>query len=139
MITGLVSTLLYNCYIISENNICKEKSTKTEMIRIEAILGKNDVMPISEALKKLNVGGMTVTKMRGRGKNPPPEIHASKGTEIFVPQFADKYVVQVIVPETKEEDVIKVIKENSTVGKIFVSPILRAIDIGTGDEGESVI
>lgn len=109
------------------------------MIRVEAVLGKNDVMSISESLKKLNIGGMTVTKMRGRGKNPPPEIHASKGTEIFVPQFADKYVVQVIIPETKEDDVIDMIKENSTVGKIFVSPVLRAIDIGSGEEGESVI
>jgi nitrogen regulatory protein P-II 1 len=77
--------------------------------------------------------------MRGRGKNPPPEIHASKGTEIFVPQFSDKYVVQVIVPETKEDDVINIIKENAKIGKIFVSPILRAVDIGSGSEGESVI
>lgn len=109
------------------------------MIKIEAVLGKNDVMAISEALKKINVGGLTVTKMRGRGKNPGPEIHASKGTEIFIPQFSDKYVVQVIVPETKEEDVINTIKENAVVGKIFVSPVLRAIDISTGTEGESVI
>jgi nitrogen regulatory protein P-II 1 len=109
------------------------------MIRIEAILGKNDVMPISEALKKIKIGGLTVTKMRGRGKNPPPEIHASKGTEVFIPQFSDKYVVQIIIPETKEEEVINVIKQNATIGKIFVSPILRAIDIASGNEGESVI
>jgi nitrogen regulatory protein P-II 1 len=109
------------------------------MIKIEAVLGKNDVMAISEALKKHGIGGLTVTKMRGRGKNPPPEIHASKGTEIFVPQFSDKYVVQVIVPEAKEEDVINAIKENAKIGKIFVSPVLRAVDIGTGTEGESVI
>ncbi|MEW6043155.1 MAG: P-II family nitrogen regulator [Thermoproteota archaeon] len=109
------------------------------MIRIEAILGKNDVMPISEALKKIKIGGLTVTKMRGRGKNPPPEIHASKGTEVFIPQFSDKYVVQIIIPETKEEEVINVIKQNATIGKIFVSPILRAVDIASGNEGESVI
>jgi nitrogen regulatory protein P-II 1 len=109
------------------------------MIRIEAVLGKNDVMPISEALKKIKIGGLTVTKMRGRGKNPPPEIHASKGTEVFVPQFSDKYVVQVIIPEAKEEEVINVIKQNATIGKIFVSPILRAVDITSGNEGESVI
>lgn len=109
------------------------------MIKIEAVLGKNDVMPISEALKKINIGGLTVTKMRGRGKNPPAEIHASKGTEVFIPQFSDKYVVQVIVPETKEDEVINAIKEHASIGKIFVSPILRAIDISSGNEGESVI
>jgi nitrogen regulatory protein P-II 1 len=109
------------------------------MIRIEAFLGRNDVMPISEALKKINIGGLTVTKMRGRGKNPPPEIHASKGTEVFVPQFADKYVLQVIVPEIKEDDVINVIRTNAKIGKIFVSPVLRAVDISSGSEGENVI
>ena len=109
------------------------------MLKIEAILGENDVMAISEALKKVPVGGLTVSKMRGRGKNPGPEIHASKGTEVFVPQFSDKYVIELIIPESKEDAVIELIKKKAKVGKIFVSPILRAIDIGNGDEGESVI
>ena len=89
------------------------------MIRIEIILGKNDVMTISEALKKVPVGGLTVTKKRGRGKNPPPEIHASKGTEVFTPQFGDKYMLEVIIPEEKEEKVIKLIKENE-IGRAHV-------------------
>ncbi|MFM7795613.1 MAG: P-II family nitrogen regulator [Candidatus Nitrosotenuis sp.] len=109
------------------------------MIKIEAFLGNNDVMAISEALKSVNIGGLTVTKMRGRGKNPGPEIHASKGTEVFIPQFSDKYIMQMIVPETKEEEVINIIKQNAKVAKIFVSPILRAIDVPSGKEGEGVI
>ena len=109
------------------------------MIKIEAFLGNNDVMAISEALKSVNIGGLTVTKMRGRGKNPGPEIHASKGTEVFIPQFSDKYVIQMIVPEIKEEQVINAIKQNTKVAKIFISPILRAIDVPSGKEGEDVI
>ena len=109
------------------------------MIRIEAILGENDVMKISEALKKIGIGGMTVGKMRGRGKRPGPEIHASKGSEIFTPQFHQKYVIELVTDESKEDQVINIIKENGRVGKIFVSPILRAIDISSGKEGEEVI
>ena len=109
------------------------------MIRIEAVLGKNDVMPISEALKEIGVGGLTVTKMRGRGKNPGPEIHASKGTEVFIPQFSDKYVLEIIVPENMEEKAIQIIKQNATLGKIFVHPVLRTYDIKTGAEGEKAI
>ena len=109
------------------------------MIRIEVVLGKNDVMAISEALKKIPVGGLTVTKKRGRGKNPPPEIHASKGTEVFTPQFGDKYMLEVIVADSKEEDVIRVVRENSNLGKIFVHPVLRAIDIATGQKDEDAI
>ena len=106
---------------------------------MEIVIAKNDVMGISEGLKKIPVGGLTVTKKRGRGKNPPPEIHASKGTEVFRPQFGDKYMLEVIVPESKEEDVIKVVQENTKIGKIFVYPVLRAIDIGTGKKDEEAI
>ena len=109
------------------------------MIKIQTFLGNNDVMAISEALKKIEIGGLTVGKVRGRGKRPPPEIHASKGSAIFQPQFSQKYVIELVVPESKEEQVVNIIKEKGSVGKIFVSPVLRAIDIATGDEGESVI
>lgn len=109
------------------------------MLKVEVILGNNDVMAISEGLKKIGIGGLTVSKVRGRGKNPGPEIHASKGSEIFVPQFNDKYLMEAIISDTKEDEVINIIKENGRVGKIFVSQILRAIDIATGDEGEETI
>jgi len=109
------------------------------MLKIEVILGENDVMAISEGLKEIGIGGLTVSKVRGRGKRPGPEIHASKGSEIFVPQFSEKYRLEVIIPDTKEDEVIEIIKENSRVGKIFVSQILRAVDIATDAEGEKTI
>ena len=109
------------------------------MLRIEAFLGNNDVMAISEALKKVEIGGLTVSKVRGRGKRPPPEIHASKGSAIFQPQFSQKYVIEIVIPESKEEQVVNIIKNKASIGKIFVSPVLRSIDIGTGNEGEEVI
>ena len=109
------------------------------MIRVQIIIPKNDVMSISEELKKVPVGGLTVTKKRGRGKNPPPEIHASKGTEVFTPQFGDKYVLDVLVPEAKEEKVIQLVKANAKIGKIFVYPVNRAIDIASGAEGDEAI
>jgi nitrogen regulatory protein P-II 1 len=109
------------------------------MLKIQVILGENDVMAISEGLKEIGIGGLTVAKVRGRGKRPGPEIHASKGSEIFVPQFNDKYQLEVIIADTKEEEVIGIIKDKGRVGKIFVSQILRAIDISTGNEGEGTI
>ena len=109
------------------------------MLKIEVILANNDVMAISEALKKIGIGGLTVSKVRGRGKKPGPEIHASKGSEIFVPQFSEKYKMEAIVPEEKEDETISIIKEHGRVGKIFVSQILRAVDIASGDEGDNTI
>ena len=96
-------------------------------------------MAISENLKKLGIGGLTVSKERGRGKTPPPEIHAGKGSTIFTPQFSQKYCVEIFVSDDKEDDVITIIKKNSRRGKILVEPVSRAIDISTGKEGEAVI
>jgi len=109
------------------------------MLKVEVILGQNDVMAISEELKKIGIGGLTVSKVRGRGKKPGPEIHASKGSEIFTPQFNDKYQLEVIISDAKEDEVVNIIKKNGRIGKIFVSQILRAVDIATGTEGEDTI
>lgn len=109
------------------------------MIRITATLSFNDVMAISENLKKIEVGGVSVSKERGRGKTPPPEVHAGKGRAVFTPQFSQKYIIKVIVPEKKEEQVVEIIKNNSRRGKITVEPVIRAIDIATGEEGEKII
>jgi len=109
------------------------------MLKVETILAENDVMSISEGLKKVGIGGLTVSKVRGRGKKPAPEIHASKGSEIFIPQFTDKYKIEAVIPEEKEDDVIGIIKANGRVGKIFISQILRSVDISSGDEGEETI
>ena len=109
------------------------------MLKIEVILGENDVMAISEGLRKIGIGGLTVSKVRGRGKRPGPEIHASKGSEIFTPQFNEKYKMEAIIPESKEDEVVNIIKSNGRIGKIFVSQILRAVDIATSEEGDETI
>ncbi len=109
------------------------------MIRIQIILAENDVMAISEGLKKIPVSGVLVHKMKGRDEFPNPEIHAAKGSAIFTPQFGHKHVMEVIVPDSKEKDVIKIIRENSKVGIIFVHPVLNAIDIGSGKDGDEIL
>jgi len=109
------------------------------MLKIEIILGENDVMAISEGLKKIGIGGLTVFKVRGRGQKPGPEIHASKGSEIFTPQFTDKYKMEAIIPDTKEDEVVNIIKANGRIGKIFISQILRSVDIVTSEEGDETI
>jgi len=111
----------------------REITTHEIMIRIDIYLTNNEVMAISEELKKINVGGLTVIKKRGRGKKPPPELHAGKGSMIFQPQFTEKYVIELVVGENQKDEAIKIIRENSTRGKIFVTPNVDMIDIKTGD------
>ncbi|MGB7953071.1 MAG: P-II family nitrogen regulator [Candidatus Nitrosopolaris sp.] len=97
------------------------------------IILENDVEGISEALKTIHVGGITVLKVKGRGKSLSPEIHASLGTEMFQPEFGDKYALHVIVSlDNKEIGVMEIVRPNSKIGKTFISPIIRAIDIEPG-------
>ncbi|MBV9178731.1 MAG: P-II family nitrogen regulator [Nitrososphaeraceae archaeon] len=109
------------------------------MIKIEVVLSQNDIRPVSDALKDIKVGGITISKVKGRGKSIPPKIHASKGTKLFTPEFGDKYKLEVIIPDSRENDAIKIIRENSKIGKIFILPVARAIDIESGVENEMTI
>ena len=52
---------------------------------------------------------------------------------IFQPQFTEKYVVELVVEENQKDESIKIIRENSTKGKIFVTSNVDMIDIKTGN------
>ena len=82
------------------------------LIKAEIVIPQNDVQAIDEALKQIHVGGITVYKVKGRGKSIGPSIHASKGTEIFTPEFNDKYILQVVVTDEKENEVIQIVRSN---------------------------
>jgi nitrogen regulatory protein P-II 1 len=58
---------------------------------------------------------------------------------MFTPEFSDKYLVIVFLPDIKIDEAIKIIRENSKIGKIFVTPVIRAVDLGTGAEDEEAI
>ena len=72
------------------------------MIKIEVVISQNDIKAVSDALKTINVGGITISKVKGRGKSIVPQIHASKGTGMYTPEFGDKYKLEVVVSDSKE-------------------------------------
>lgn len=109
------------------------------MLKIEVILPENEIKSISDALKKIDVGGITIMKVRGRGKTVGPALHAGKGTETFIPEFTDKYIVTVIVEEKDENEVVSIIRGHTKIGKIFMYKLSHAIDIATGAENEKAI
>ena len=104
-------------------------------------MGENEVSKISEGLKKIGIGGITAFKAKGRGKTIPESIHASLGTEIYTPEFSDKYVVLLVLPDTKMDEAINIIKTNCKIGKVFVTPVIRAVDLATEAEvgGDNMI
>ncbi len=109
------------------------------MLKIEVILPENEIKSISDALKKIDVGGITAHKGWGRGKTIAKEIHASKGTEVFTPEFGERFIIEIVVADEKKNDIIASIRNSSKFGKIFVSTISEAYDIQTPKKDEQAI
>jgi nitrogen regulatory protein PII len=47
--------------------------------------------------------------------------------------------VVAVLPDKKMNEAIKIVRENSKIGKIFVTPVTHAIDLATGVEDEKAI
>ena len=112
------------------------------MNKIEAIIKPFKLEEVKEAILKLGVTGMTITEVKGFGRQKGhKEIY--RGAE-YVVDFLPKTKIEVIVPTSLAGRVVEAIKENAHTGeigdgKIFVLPVEKAIRIRTGEEDEDAI
>jgi nitrogen regulatory protein PII len=103
---------------------------------IKCIVRPNKVDEVKEALSKLNVSGMTVTEVRGHGKQ---KGHAAiyRGKEYNV-DLLPKMEIETVVPDPIVDDVIRAIIETARTGEIgdgrvFVTPVIHSYKIRTGE------
>ncbi|HDG96732.1 MAG TPA: P-II family nitrogen regulator [Desulfobacterales bacterium] len=112
------------------------------MRKIEAIIKPFKLEDVKEAILKLGVGGMSVTEIKGFGRQKGhKEIY--RGAE-YVVDFVPKVKIEVIVPAELAGRVVEAIKENAYTGqigdgKIFILPVEKAIRIRTGEEDRDAI
>lgn len=112
------------------------------MKKIEAIIKPFKLEDIKDAVLKLGVSGMTITEVKGFGRQKGhKEIY--RGAE-YVVDFLPKIKVEVVVPSDLVARVVEAIKENAYTGeigdgKIFILPLEKAIRIRTGEEDEDVL
>jgi nitrogen regulatory protein P-II 1 len=114
------------------------------MKRVEAIIANEKVLKVNDALKKAGVGGCTILDAKGRGKGEKPVVETGRGTGRFTSEFSVRANVITIVEDSEVDKVIKTIVETVSTGsagdgKIFVSSINEAIDIGTKKRGEVAV
>lgn len=103
---------------------------------ITAIIKPFKLDDVRQALTSLGVQGMTVTEVKGFGRQKgQTEIY--RGAEYTV-QFLPKIKVEVVVPTEMAERTIETIQSAARTekigdGKIFLSDIQKAVRIRTGD------
>jgi len=112
------------------------------MKKIEAIIKPFKLDEVREALSELGVTGLTVTEVKGFGRQKG-HTELYRGAE-YVVDFLPKVKVEVVLQDALVERAIEaIIKAGRTGkigdGKIFVTPIDQVIRIRTGESGESAV
>ncbi len=112
------------------------------MKKVEAIIRHFKAEDVKNALTKSGIVGMTVTEVRGFGRQKG-HTEMYRGAEYKV-DFVPKIKVEVVVPDDKLQTVLDVIVRAAQTGqvgdgKIFISDLSGAVRIRTGESGEAAI
>ncbi len=112
------------------------------MKKIEAIVRPFKVEDVHTALSEIGVKGMTLTEVKGYGRQKG-HTEVYRGAEYIV-DFLPKMKIEVVVIDSMLEQVIStIIKVTKTGqvgdGKIFVSNVLDAIRIRTEESGDDAV
>jgi nitrogen regulatory protein P-II 1 len=118
------------------------KERRNKMKKIEAIIKPFKFEEVKEALVLSGIQGMTVTDVKGFGRQKG-HVEIYRGSELEV-LFIPKIKIEVVVPDSLVEKVVKVIQEKAYTGnvgdgKIFIIPVEDAVRIRTNEKGEQAI
>ena len=112
------------------------------MKKVEAIIKPFKLEDVKEALKEIELTGMTVTEVKGYGRQQGhSELY--RGAE-YVVDFIPKVKIELIVKEEDLQVVINAIETSAKTGKIgdgkiFISSVEKTIRIRTGEENEDAL
>ena len=109
---------------------------------ITAIIKPFKLDDVKEALKASGAVGMTITEVRGFGRQGG-HTETYRGTEYAV-EFVPKLRVEIVVDDAVADTVVTAIVSSAATGKIgdgkiWVTEIGRLIRIRTGEEGPEAI
>ncbi|HEY9040974.1 MAG TPA: nitrogen regulatory protein P-II [Rheinheimera sp.] len=112
------------------------------MKKIEAIIKPFKLDDVREALADINITGMTVTEVKGFGRQKG-HTELYRGAEYMV-DFLPKVKLEIVVTDEQAERCIEAIIKTAQTGrigdgKIFVFDVERVIRIRTGEEDEDAI
>ncbi len=108
------------------------------MIMVQALIRPQKLEDVKTALSDIGVQGMTITEVRGAGKQKGFTQHY-RGAEYTV-NLIQKVKIEIVVIDSEASHVANVIAESARTGeigdgKIFLIPVSDVIRIRTGEEG----
>jgi len=112
------------------------------MKKIEAIIQPHKLEDVKEALKAIGVDGMTITEVRGHGRQKGhKEVY--RGMEYQV-DLLPKVKVEMVISDQRADEVVRTVVNSARTGKIgdgkvFVYDVAEAIRIRNDDRGEAAL
>ncbi|MDH7603308.1 MAG: P-II family nitrogen regulator [Melioribacter sp.] len=112
------------------------------MKKIEAIIRPFKLDEVKEALLEIGVHGMTITEVRGYGRQKGHK-ETYRGSEYQI-EFVPKLKIEIVVDDSILEKVVDAILTTAKTGqvgdgKIFISDISDAIRIRTDESGPEAL
>ena len=112
------------------------------MIKVEALIRPQKLEDVKSALLDLGIKGMTVTEVRGSGKQKGFTQHY-RGAEYTV-NLLQKLKLEIVTLEDRVEAIVHAIVSSARTGeigdgKIFLYPVSDAIRIRTDERGDDAL
>ena len=112
------------------------------MFKVEAIIRPEKLEAVRQGLEKVGYSGLMISEIEGHGKQKGV-VQQWRG-EKYRQELIPKIKVEVVVKDSELERIIGKIVEMARTGeigdgKIFVSPVVAAVRIRTGEKGETAL
>lgn len=112
------------------------------MKKIEAVVKPFKLDDVKEALHEIGLQGMTVVEAKGFGRQRG-HTELYRGAE-YVVDFLPKLKIEIVIPDDSADSAVEAITKAAHTGKIgdgkiFISDVVEAVRIRTGEKGDTAL
>lgn len=112
------------------------------MKKVECVIRPTKIDDVKEALSAIGIAGMTVTDVRGYGRQRGRTEKYRGNT--YIVNLLPKVKLEFVVPDDRADEVVEIVLEAARTGeigdgKVFVSSVEEAVRIRTGERGDAAV
>lgn len=109
---------------------------------MECVIRPTKIDDVKEALSAIGIAGMTVTDVRGYGRQRGRTEKYRGNT--YIVNLLPKVKLEFVVPDDRADEVVEIVLEAARTGeigdgKVFVSSVEEAVRIRTGERGDAAV